>query len=850
MFSLLFALFLFSYAWLAYGLFCGLRALNGDQAQFLQEIKACNDKEEAILLVGLAAMALALTPTVIGLLLLPFYAASLVPQEGLDRAAVTALPILLGAVLIGLAHYSYHRKNPINSFHFKSVMKIVARSSAEKWLGVTVAIGAIAMVVQALSLPLMESDALEYRAVSRLLYTSLNLSSYPLTVADPYSGLYAPSAHPPVFHLALVWGMHMCGVDTTLPMRLITLLSALSTVGMVWALGVRISRHAGLLSALLLICTPLWFSMSVSFNIDPVRIGVFTAAFMGVVLAVERRTNTSIVLAGVLSALAMWTHAIGVLAPILGLFALGVPVLHSVRARLSSGSFPHERAFFSMALFGGIALIGGIGWFGASAYWGTNPFSDSWPAAQWPFLHFDADLKARRFLDTPASVLIHGVFRAFSEPALFGLTFWCALGFLLLRNNFSQGSQTKRKHLQTAMLFLIGFFILSLFGMGAGSLSLIKNPRYVMTLTPIAALLGGVVLAHALEGKRFMPILGACVLALSVSWSVASFLVRGQGLMDIDAVLAREEMRFRDKPRLPSGFLLSELEKLPEGRVLTFRQAEMSFYSARPWRDHFDPSLKELHTQPPDVAAQALSDRGIRYILTPPYTPVSLGQSRLSDMLADPHFSTPLHEHRGMRLWALSAVSTPYTCTPLAVEGKLTTNPLSFFAHLARLTGIPHVSQWGDVSKRTTKAIALSPSSPVLMQWSLTQTQALSMQWQASGASQHVSPSWLRATLTLEGDDLVNIDAEVEAIVMSEDGARRLIQRTIRLFDGIPFAPHDTSSQTLPHDVSTRTLHLQWKAEEGEILRRLIIQGAERGLGSGAGQLKVHGVEVCAVSRS
>jgi hypothetical protein len=835
MFWPFFIFFLLSYAWLAYGLFCGLRCLYRDNGQNRHPEDPPAASHEAALLAGLGAMALALTPPVVGLLMLPFYAGNGVPAEGVGRALIGALPALAGSALVALSRSVFPIKTPPPSplrQAFAHLIKRAVSTPPEKWLFITLALYGLGMAVQGISLPLMESDALEYQAVSRLIYTSLNLHAYPVAHADPVLGLYAPSAHPPLFHLALVWGMQLCGVETTLPMRLITLFSALSTLAMVWALGMRVSRLAGTLSALLLICTPLWFSMSVSFNIDPVRIGVFMAAFMGVVQALEHRTRTCVVLAGVLSALAMWTHAIGLLAPVLGCAALAlIGATRKPSRDFFSRVFPARDVFTHTALFAGVAFSGGVGWFAVSAFLGGHPFSDSWPAAQWPFLHFEADLRARRFLDTPFSVLIHGVFRALSEPALFGLTFWCAIGGLLLTFR-AHPSKREIILLHTARLFMLGFFILALAGVSVDSLSLVKNPRYVMTLTPIVALLGGSALAHLLQGKCQMhrQVLGACIIALSLTWGVTSFLVRGQGLMDMGAVLSRDEMRFRHKPRLPGGSLLAQLEQLPEGRVLTFRQAEVSFYSPRPWIDHFDPRLKDVHTQNPQAAAQSLLDMGVRYVLTPPYTPVSLGQSSLGNMLADPAFITPLHEHRGTRLWALSPLPHAYTCTPLPLETKLTTVPSGLFTHLARLTGIPHLSHWADASARTTRNETL----PALLQSSLQQTQILSFQWLSPSLP---PPTWLKASLTLEGQDLVNIDAEIEALVTFEEGTRRLIQKTVRLFDGIP-------SSTSP-----RTLHMQWKAAQGETLRRLVIQGAERGWGSGTGHLKILNVEVCAISR-
>jgi hypothetical protein len=154
---------------------------------------------------------------------------------------------------------------------------------------VLIAVLSLIVIGLLLSMPMIENDALEYAATALFLAKTGNFAHYPLIQADLKSGLYSPSLHPPIFHLALVWSQYWqsngpwpamaeASSHGFLGQRLIAVWSYLGAGLVVFAMALRMGRLQAALSLFLYFCIPFLAVSVMAYGIDGLRIGLFIAA--------------------------------------------------------------------------------------------------------------------------------------------------------------------------------------------------------------------------------------------------------------------------------------------------------------------------------------------------------------------------------------------------------------------------------------------------------------------------------------------------------------------------------------------------------------------------------------------
>lgn len=426
------------------------------------------DREQIL---DLAAMTGITAPLVLSLVLSFLYTGTaLLPEAARQTVAQPAAVAVVLLTIIIIAAYGRQQMTSVTRAMADAVRALRPPRSVLGWIALALVVFAL---VQAASLAVMENDALEYAAVAKYILREGTLASYPVVKADPQTGLFAPSSHPPAYHMLLVWGFATGGTESMAPLRI----TALYFILAITFLMVRILRltPSPALGVSLLFATPLFVSMSVSYHADAMRITAFTAACAMAVEFIRRPSWKEAVLAGYALGLALYAHSIGILAiPLTGI------------AFLVLADIPLSRKLQLGTLCCLVAIgLGSLQYFENVVQFGT-PLQDSTPIFDMAEVDYASDMRARRDLITGFDRTVFGVLRVFSEPTSFGLTFWAgafaAIGMVRHWRTISPAEGT-------FLVVVAGYFVLSTISAALGIDLMIKNSRYVMTLTPLVACL-------------------------------------------------------------------------------------------------------------------------------------------------------------------------------------------------------------------------------------------------------------------------------------------------------------------------------------------------------------------------
>ncbi|MGE0516314.1 MAG: hypothetical protein AB7E81_03500 [Hyphomicrobiaceae bacterium] len=516
--------------------------------------------------------------------------------------------------------------------------------------------GAAGLVaLQIATMPMMENDALEYMAVARHIYESRSLAVYPVLHSSA-EGLFAPSSHPPAYHMYIVWGYVWLGTFNFAPARL---LAFYNLAGMFALLSCALWNHSQrvkCMAFLLLLSVPLYVSMLVGYHIDPLRLVAFSASAIAVAQIIDRPNYSQAVLSGVILGLAAFAHSIGVLAWVFG----GI-------SWLMLGPADRFRNLKIPLIICAVAVVVGGAQFAKNmAIYGV-PLQDSAPVWEMPELEFTKDLKYRRDLIEPFDRLILGVFRGLAEFPLFGLSFWLMLpAFYLI---------WKERRLATTFQ-LVAMLWISLYFAVAGSTALmgsdlvIKNARYVMTLSPLAVALAAPLVA-SLQPVTFLQNVGyAIFLVVLPSWVLFQSVIRTANYgARLDLALSGERAPiYRANNRFVGAPLYRYIEQnlRPGEKTLVFRQSDFTLYGTGPWLDNFDTALIPFYKlSSVEDAYGWLQAHSVRYALVPDYTFPTFYRTVAGRLLGDNRFVEHVGTHRGYRLFRLRDAQAPDGCASL-----------------------------------------------------------------------------------------------------------------------------------------------------------------------------------------
>lgn len=579
-------------------------------------------------------------------------------------------------------------------------------------LGLTVTI-----LLQALSLPVIENDAAEYLAVAREIFRAGNLSVYPLTHSTP-NGMFAPSAHPPAIHMFLVWGSSWVGIENFAPSRV---LAALCLFGMMSLLAAGLNREgcrAVVVAIIVMFCTPLYVLLLVGYHVDGLRIMAVVGAIVAMARVTANPGKRTAVLAGAWLGCSAFAHSIGVLC----WFLAGV-------AWLAIGPPNRFRRFGVPLVIASVAvLIGGAQYVKNILIFGV-PLHDYVAVWDLPELKFYEDLAGVRKLGSLADRLVAGPLLGFVWPELFGMTYWVGLAatVFLLRNWAAVGAIGR-----VAIFWFVFLGSLALIGAVFNITLLIKNARYLpFTAVPALAVIIGTAAAQ-LERRRVadkspyivFPIerlfaiarqLAFGILLASFSFVAAKWTI-DQSIRRLSLQGGRADFLFdgeraflhRADSNLYAARIYSYLEANADlsERTLTFFAPGTAIYGTGPWLDQIDDQMIPFYKlTEPDAAHAWLRSRNVRYIFVPYYYLSTFARSAAERLVSDERYTEPvINDKEGWRLYKLrdEPLKARYSCIKLndrAVFEEVSYR-MGFVARLAFAAARPEFISYRDESVR------------------------------------------------------------------------------------------------------------------------------------------------------
>jgi hypothetical protein len=543
------------------------------------------------------------------------------------------------------------------------------------------------LLINAVFLPLIQNDALEYGIVGRELFHARTLESYPVLNPEiTNSGFFGPWTHPPLYvsmiYLASIIQGH---VNEPGLMRLISPWFLIAATYLMVTLGRLHSTNIGWLSGVLFVSTPLLFLGASGALIDALPVsGV--VLLMAVMVGLRHTFPFYPILLGVVLGFVLWTHSQAILCVPLIVVALFVQF----------GVFHWKRLFaVTLATLSVAILIAFAPYLRNFLLFGSpitdNPLVFAMSELDWP-----GYFKSARGFSHFLAIAQYGVFKGWFNLESYGGTFWLWTAgstlflwqqdrkVLLRIVKYGLDHEDRRSSilwlgLVLAVTYLSGVVVSAAMGIDL----MIRNDRYMLIVIPPLAV-GAAFFIDALcqamwkqvhcttaggLSKDVMLIgywlitLAFCLQLLIFGWYFGSkdvplkpelveFGIDGQVEQAVD------DGRFaRILDNLPSFKIHREMdERIPEeALVLSLRPADM-YYAKRKMVSYLDPRLIPFYREPtPGKAVEMLKALGIRYVFMPDYSLPVVYNSSLMSILADPQLSRVVLNEGAAQLYELTA---------------------------------------------------------------------------------------------------------------------------------------------------------------------------------------------------
>jgi hypothetical protein len=326
--------------------------------------------------------------------------------------------------------------------------------------------------------PLYESDALSYFKIATVLYDDKSLRGYPVVSATA-EGMYDPSAHPVGYLGTLIWSFMLADSPAPGAGKIAVIMATIATLVGLWIALQRYGSVTVIAAMLILITTPGYAAQMLGSGIDAHRLSLLLFTVLALVIAQQQRWRGWAV-AGVVAGLALNSHAqMVLLVPAAVVATIGLawdaPVTYRTVAMLIVG--------ISGLLVGGERYVFNLIEFGTPIY-NDAPLFQLLPSLDyhgWRFgLISQHDLWGR---------LSYGGLMGFTHWYFFGLSWWLCLPAIVFTGKEVLACTMVRALSATILVnFLI---LLVLFGFTTSGELLIGNYRYLLSLQPLVAALGG-----------------------------------------------------------------------------------------------------------------------------------------------------------------------------------------------------------------------------------------------------------------------------------------------------------------------------------------------------------------------
>ncbi|SLN22809.1 hypothetical protein [Oceanibacterium hippocampi] len=549
----------------------------------------------------------------------------------------------------------------------------------------------IVVVGYLVTVPMMAHDPLQYVSVAQIIFRDLSLAGYPPNPADPELGVFVAATHPPGHLMHLLWTFLWQGDREGIAfLRLFSVFYWLAQSASLWALLRPRGPLVALLGALGVFCAPLYVETVLIAHIDPYRIYTLWTAVVLAAWAARQWNPAALAFAGAAIGLAMFSHSIGIVA---------LPFAAAAYFLVTPGAF--WRVAFGRRLAGVILLtvaalaIGGWQYLENTINTGF-PVGDTasiWELAE---LNYDDQLRELRDLSGLWELIVLGALRLFVADNYFGLIFWI-LPVLL---PFTWRRFAEDRVGLSSLIFIGLFYLLVAATLAVDSVLIVKNNRYLLTLAPFFAYSG--ILAILFAWQRlgagfgsFKPPDRVMALLDRLPVQLPEFRIMAQGAFAVAVVavfftslaatrerlssyrhflapiatLAGDPFRaIADDPRT-FGPTISFARKHLAGNALplVYRQPEFSVYAWHPSIRAIDPTLADFYRSRDAAGAiKRLRRLGIDHVITPRnYLPLTLGNSAMEELVADPHYSELLYQDNRNQVFRLHDSPVRVRCEPV-----------------------------------------------------------------------------------------------------------------------------------------------------------------------------------------
>jgi hypothetical protein len=343
----------------------------------------------------------------------------------------------------------------------KSLKKMIAEFTNNE--RILFFVGLIVLVSVSL-LYVYENDALEYFGISRQIIYDNSLENYPPITTSWDRSLYAPSTHPPYFHI--FFSLFAPSNGSWIGLRFILLLM---TLGMVLVL---LHRDQYVLGILIVLSLPIYIFGIQGLSIETFRLPLFAS---GLILILKQslpdRLMSNFLRNSLGLAMMISTHSLGLLMSLLTIVACLIVfknlrmLILQVIGLILSVAFVAPQYILNTLKFG-------------------SPVQDSSPILDLPLIAFYDDLRTRRQISTFSDMLINGSIRPFIDFSLFGFVF--TVGLLLSLNFVLRNYRSLEGNplLSVCAIIVLLFVFLQIASSILGVELLVKNVRYALSIFP------------------------------------------------------------------------------------------------------------------------------------------------------------------------------------------------------------------------------------------------------------------------------------------------------------------------------------------------------------------------------
>jgi len=348
-----------------------------------------------------------------------------------------------------------------------------------------------ALVLAAVFSPVYANDPLEYLQSARSLYEQKDMSVYPPMDGSISNGLFGPWSHPPGYVALLTWSyLVQGGAEYAGIAKVVSSYYLVISCICLMLLPLGRSELGGVVAAILLAITPFYFTSAILGSVDAVRIFPFTVAVL-MLLFLDDWGWRAIVAGGVAVAAAFFTHSIAILL---------VPLL-LVSGNVLNTSLKRTLSICAMIALGAVSVtpfvVQNVQNFG-------SVISDSPNLWLVDSLNYTEYFRVTRGIDGVYQRVMFGILQPFSRFYLYGLSYFLLLGFVVMwiwprwRSITDEFLLNKSRILSVDLrimpliwLVVIVFFGGVVLSTALGIDTMIKNPRYILTVQPLVCILCG-----------------------------------------------------------------------------------------------------------------------------------------------------------------------------------------------------------------------------------------------------------------------------------------------------------------------------------------------------------------------